>query len=226
MTDTDVRGFPSTPKTWIDGELSRGQDGRNAVWRHVMAVYAQPLEVFCRAMFRHVDDPADLVNGFIAHRVGDAEYFASWRTSGRRLRDWLRTGIEIHVRERSKASERRKTLPIEDSLESPRTEDPSLSFDREMVFSILTEARRRAEADCRVAGLDDHWEVFVRHTFEKTPYAEIVATLGTTEMRAVRMNDTAKKRFADTIRDIIRRDGVPESQIDQAIRDLIGVLKR
>lgn len=221
----DARGYPVTPRTWIDDELARGEEGRAAVWHHVMSVYAEPLRAFAAVIARDID-AADAVHEFLLHRIGDRAYFDEWRRSGRRLRDWLRSGLEWQIRTLRRAEGRRRECG--DSNQDPpatKETDPEAIFDRALALSIVLLARSMAEAECRASGLADHWQVFSAHAIEGRPYASLMDEWKIDENRATRMNDTAKKRFARCLRDVVRRDGVPESRIDATIRDLMAALE-
>ena len=56
--------------------------------------YAGPLAVFVRgSSLARLGEPAEIVNGFFASRLSDAEFLRAWDRSGMRLRRWLMNGI-------------------------------------------------------------------------------------------------------------------------------------
>ena len=74
--------FPPTHRTWLDRHLAAGDGERLEVVRHVMEVYAGPLEAYLRhSRFRDVEDPVEVVHGFFVDRLERSDYLARWQAS-------------------------------------------------------------------------------------------------------------------------------------------------
>ena len=104
--------FPSTHATWIaervtqcfDGEANPAQAraARDALNDHVMRRYFEPLRAYAQGSgWRSLGESADLVNGFFASRLEQADYLLRWRDSGLPLRRWLMNGLLLHLHERA-----------------------------------------------------------------------------------------------------------------------------
>lgn len=221
-----AESYPNTANTWIAGELALGAIGRESVWRHIMNVYSAPLRVYGKRAYARFHDVDDLVNGFFASRLEDDAYLAAWHASGRRLRDWLRSGLDLYEYgcRRKYSIQNGRTAPLaETDADVPdASEDPMAAFERQLILSIVQEARRSAAETCRAVGLAEHWRVFERHVVEGEAYETICAELQIDANRAARMNATAKSRFVTALRDVVRKDGVPESDIDRTIAEFLA----
>ena len=78
--------------------------------------YAGPLAVFVRgSSLARLGEPAEIVNGFFASRLSDAEFLRAWDRSGMRLRRWLMNGILFYgqglARDGARANGRSAMLP-------------------------------------------------------------------------------------------------------------------
>src|SRR5882672_12709738 len=98
MDKKDV--FPRTLGTWIGRKLQEGKAGRAEVNRHLMSVYAWPLQVYFRGSSdRWLGEPEDIVQGFFADRLDREEFLPGCQESGLRLRRWLMNGFCFYLKE-------------------------------------------------------------------------------------------------------------------------------
>lgn len=220
--------FPLTIVTWIGRMLDagEGEEGRRKVNRQLMEVYAEPLKrYFCGSSWRSLGDPTEIVHGFLASRLDRPDYFEQWRRSGKRLRRWLMTGLNLYLHElwRERQSEKgAECLP--ESLADP-SPDPARGleeeYDRAYVVSIVQQALGKAERECKDRGLDRHWRVFLAHHYEGKPYAEVAGEIGETPKRVKEMARAPRKRFCKTLEDLLIEDGADPERFDDAIRPLL-----
>jgi DNA-directed RNA polymerase specialized sigma24 family protein len=221
--------FPTTQVTRIVGLLRGGDGGRLEAARHVMSVYAMPLEVYLRgSSFRRLGDPADVVEGFFADRLSREGFLADWLDSESRLRYWLIRAFRYYLLEQIRDA--RKRRPVTDSDEcaaaAAEVDDAETAFHREAALRIVAEAFRCAESSCREAGFDEHWRAFVLHHLEGRGFRDIAAALETTPPRACVMARTAASRFRTALRDMVAWNGADEAGIDREIESLMELITR
>jgi DNA-directed RNA polymerase specialized sigma24 family protein len=214
--------FPSTMRTWIDDELDRGHGGRQDVNAYLMETYAFPLQVYYLGTnARWLGEPDDVISGFFVSRLARADFYANWQSSGMRLRRWLINAFCYYLKELRRERQRRHQ-ELEDS-EGPVTftGDPNVAVDQAAVVAFVRQAMEHAHLQCRAEGLQEHWDVFLRHHHDGLPFKEIAAVCGIDAARAQVMSRTAARKFRAALRDVLRRDGVADDQIDDEIKSLV-----
>ena len=214
--------FPRTAATWIAAKLGDGENGRAEINRHVMSVYAWPLEVyFLGCADRWVGEAGDVVRGFLASRLGREGFFQDWQQSGLRLRRWLMNAFSYYLHELRR--ERKKGARVVDlPADLPAdAEDPSEAMDRAFAVSIVRAAMERAAEACEAQGLTPHWHVFLNHFFHGKAYGEFARFFGVDPARAAVMARTASQKFQSALRELVARDGATEEEIDQDLGALL-----
>lgn len=215
--------FPATLTSWIDDQLLDGQRGRQEVNRHVMGVYAWPLQVyFMGTRDRWLGEPEDVIQGFFASRLSKGDFFVNWRASGMKLRHWLINAFCFYLKEmkRSRKRDARNVAQEDDQQESP-TPGPTREFDRAYIVSLVREALRKTQVLCEKEHMAEHWEVFVRHFYQGQAYADFASELGIDGARAAVMARTARTKFQATLRSMLVRDDVKGEDPDDEIRALL-----
>jgi DNA-directed RNA polymerase specialized sigma24 family protein len=229
---TDGRGsttrhadlFPHTA-TWIPDRVREGgRDNWLQVNNHLMAVYLRPLRAyFLKTSFRNLDEPDDIINDFFQSRLSRPEFYDKWLVSGKRLRRWLMTSLCHFLLERYRAEKRARGEPIDD-LREPAGDDPApqRAMDLEFLQAVVRAALELAEDKAASAGNTAHWNLFRGYYIDRTDCKDLAAEAGVPEGRAWVMIRTAKRWFVAAVREVLLRDGVPEDQIDDEIRDMLG----
>ena len=209
--------FPTTA-TWIDREIDRGRPGLDQVNRHLMEVYREPLEVYFRRMpqARYLD-ASDVVAGFFADRLSRPDYLAKWQETDKLLREWLRWGLRYYVYEQRPPKEH----GLGDAEPPAGPDDAGDAEEQAFAKATCRQAMLEGQRSCE-GRYAKHWDMFVRHYVHDQPHARLALEFGVDERRAAVMVRTAKNRFVAAVLDILRRDGVPESDIEAAIRSLLG----
>ena len=216
--------FPSTNHGWIGGQLALGADGHRAIVQHVMASYALPLERYLLgSSFRTAGEAPELVQGFLADRVAQDDFFERWINSGLPLRRWLMNGFLFYLREMVRRSQR-APQPLESDPSDDR-ESAHRQFEREWGMALVTRALERARASCERRGQRVHWELLERHYLHGVPYATLIEEYGVTAKEAATMVRTAAARLRRAFFDLLDRDGIPESEIDGEIARLMEALR-
>lgn len=232
MTTTDTprpagrEHFPPTQRPWIEEHLAEGDAGRLAVGRHVMAVYAEPLEVYLRGTpWRTLGDPADLVGGFFADRLSQPSFLVRWSASGRSLRRWLCTALRFYLQERAREQERGQGASLELDRLPGAGPSPEEACDRAFAVSVVRAALSEAARDLGERGLSAHYDCFFEHHVLDRPHAEIARRTGLSTDRVRVMARTGRQAFRRALRTHLERDGCRPGEVDRAIDELIGVME-
>jgi hypothetical protein len=218
--------FPDTQHSWISWKLQLGVEGREEVMRHIMGVYALPLQSFVPRAFPWIrEEPMEIVCGFFSSRVDNPAYLQRWHESGLRLRTWLMKGCSYYCREHHRTQARLRTgKDLPDRAHGG--DDPVREYERSVACCIIRSALVEGAQMCEAQGLTSHWKLFLGHHRDGAPYTDLVRDLGVTPGRAAVMARTASKRFADSLRRLLRRDGVSEEELASEMRSLLEALSR
>ncbi len=218
--------FPSTRHTWIGKQMRDGQPGRQAVLTHLMEVYAQPLEIYCRGCsLRWLGDADDLVRGFFADRLTREAFLNRWLESNRPLRAWLIVGFKHFLFEQARRQRRDQAESIASEIDHAGTR-ADLAFDREYAKRLVASALCAAQDRCRETGLAEHWDVFKAHQVDGLDYESIHQRYGVNPKRAVVMARTARDRFKAALREAVAWEGARDDEIDGEIQALMEALRQ
>lgn len=183
MSSRDVLGdFPSTHATWLATRIEDG--GREAVREaalHLMERYRAPLVAYAaHSRLAQIDDPDELVHGFLAAKSADPRFLADWRDSALPLRRWMLNGLVFHARgvtrDRGRESGRRAHAAAE-ALPS-KAPDAERAFERAWALALIESACRHAHAALATEGRGRAYDCFHRHFFDGVPYEQLSAQHG------------------------------------------------
>ncbi len=202
--------FPTTQATWlltlVRACVADESSAKSAAIAQVFVMdrYAGPLAVFVRgSSLARLGEPAEIVNGFFASRLSDAEFLRAWDRSGMRLRRWLMNGILFYgqglARDGARANGRSAMLP---AAEWSRLEG---------------EATARAENELHAEGRTVDFEIFRRHAIDGQPYAAFARELGRSEQQCAGATRLVAQRVRVRVAELLREEGVPEAEIDDEI---------
>jgi len=238
--------FPSTHATWIDAQLTiaeegdrtaasddpaataRAADARDALRRHVMERYTDALGAYVSASgLRSAGERDDLVAGFYAGPLSDDTFFRRWRTSGMPLRRWLMNAISFHCRgiRRDAARDRERQSGDRGSAAVVES-DAADAFDRAWALSLVNEAYARVQDDLASRGRGIEDEVLRMHVIDGLPYDEVARALGLTRNDCFNATRRVAGRVRDAVRDLLREEGVPESELEAAIAEMLRFVER
>lgn len=225
--------FPLTCRTWIMVQLEeKGEEGRAAVIRLVMELYRWPLEVYFKGMWERSyfkdSEPSDIVNGFFAKWLEKPNYFSDWFVRGGRLRDWLKGGLCLYVRELWEADrrlEKGKKKFEEHARCRPAggEESAARAMDRALAVELVRAALKESASACAQEGFSDHHEIFVQHFHHDRPYSEIAPEFNVTPGRAAVMARTAAKRFREAVLKSLERICPCNQSPEAELRTLLEV---
>ena len=219
--------FPQTMSTWIDDRLGEGSEGREALNRHVMSVYADPLRVYYlgTSYRRQLGDPDDVIQGFFASRLDRPDFLEKWSGSGLKLRRWLMNALLFYLREQIKQNKLRSTRhPPLDLMAEPGDDAPD-EGDAAWAVSVVRSACVATAAACEAVDQKAHWDLFFLHRMRGRSYLSLAQEFDITPKRASVMVRTVERKFRDQVRRSIMIDGVPEDQVDGEIRHLLEVTR-
>jgi len=215
--------FPVTRTTWIGSRLEAGGQGLVEVRDYVMRIYAGPLMTFCRhSPMGRWSDPQDLVQGFLADRTSKADYFLRWRGSGKRLHQWLASGLSFYGREALHRKQREgQFLEVPDDLAGPEVEAHE-ALERATLRSFIEEAMRRAARECAQRGQAQHWQIFMQRSYGHESFRSIATRMNMTPEQAVVLMRTGKKRFLKALREVLSDDGVRDEKLPEELDWVLG----
>jgi hypothetical protein len=241
----DRSAFPTTHATFLETLLvtlpegnprepsqrgSTGDEAAETARRHVMERYAEPLEVFVKgSSLARLGEPKELVNGFLASRLSDAEYLRAWPRSGMRFRRWLMNGMLFYgqgiARDRARAQARGSNTPV-DTLDTRAGSVAAAEehFERAWALAVVREATARVEAELAHEGRSDDFDIFRRHAIDGQPYAVFAAEVGRTAQQCAGATRLVAQRVRARLTEVLREEGVPEAELDDEIARVRGVL--
>ena len=246
-----VDHFPSTHATWIDAQLTIAEDGdraagsgdaigraraesaRDALRRHVMERYTPALTTYVSTPeLRRVGERDELVSGFYARTMADHSFFVRWRQSGMPLRRWLMNAMAFHCRGVVRDAQRdgRRSVDAdaaEIATRMPSGElDPADAFDRAWALALSNEAYAMVQADLAARGRGEDDSVFRMHVVDGLTYAQVAARTGRTEAECLNTARRVAAALRAAVRDLLREEGVPPSQLDGAVDEVLAIMER
>jgi DNA-directed RNA polymerase specialized sigma24 family protein len=210
--------FPTTHATWLIERISRAPDEARA---HIMSRYHEPLCAYVRAStLRTLDEPAEIVNDFLASRVGDVSYLERWSGSGMQLRRWLVNGLITHARNRAQTEARRRNARVEIDpavvAEAPES-GALLALERAWAMRVMIEAHDRVRSEFDADGKAAWWELFRLHSVQGLGYAQAAAATELPLGSASHINRVVAMRLRDVLRSLLERDGVSSDEIEREL---------
>ena len=236
---TPSRVFPETQTLWISDRLSEGDSGLLLANGNLMARYVRPLTSYCRTigLARSIRMEADdVVHGFFANRLGNAEYLKSWMSSGLRLRQWLRNGLHMYVHEQRRAKAGHAgghaggqagadagTVGLPDEVPSMGAAHDR-EFERAWALSTLDLAMRETKDGLEKRGRLDEWEMFWSHHVDGVAHARIGERFQLSAAQVAQRAYAVGAQLRDSLCGILRKDGALIGEIDKEVRSMMEVL--
>lgn len=211
--------------------LAQGGDGVRAVQRHLMERYRDALLAYASVLpARSVAEPADLVAGFFARRVGSDGFIDAWRASGLPMHRYLMNGLSLDARtllrsERREAVRRKRYAmleAVEAHTRARRDADAEVRFERVWARAMVGEACERLRVECERANDAASWESFEAHVMRGASYAAIARARGdhasNAEERLAVAVRRLLRRMRATLRELLQEEGVAEDELDRELR--------
>ena len=230
--------FPRT--NWA--ELGRAADAEAVPLDRLIRAYWQPLKIFLVATFPNLKDQADiLLQDFAEDKLLQEGWLRKADQSRGRFRDFLKTSLRNFVLNRLTSAEA-KNQPISlDELthELPEPEAAAEEFDLAWARSVLAEALRRMEADCKDPSAEQPrrtyiWELFrvrlidpIINGAPETPYDQLIERFKLkSPMDASNTLLSAKRIFKTHLTAVIREYAHQDSATAQEVLALEDFLTR
>jgi hypothetical protein len=218
--------FPATLRTWLDEQIERGAAGRDDINHYIMSTYLWPLKMYLlNTSWRGQVEADDVIDGFFASRLDRADFFANWRASGKRLRHWLINGLHLHLKERwrdrTSALVDKRLVAAKIMDHSLVARDPVKNIDRWMAHAFVAQALSLARDSASQAGLEAHFDMFLRHHLHDESIFRLAQEHGVSEARAAVMVRTARRHFRRAVEEVLLRDGAPVERHEDEIAELL-----
>jgi hypothetical protein len=102
--------------------------------------------------------------------------------------------------------------------------DAAANFERAWALAVVREATARVEAELFEEGRAVEFEIFRRHAILGQPYAAFAQEVDRTPQQCAGATRLVAQRVRAALADVLREEGVPESEIDDEIARVRGVL--
>ncbi|MFC1764638.1 RNA polymerase sigma factor [Planctomycetota bacterium] len=192
--------------------------------------YRKPVYLYLRGR-RFSDDAArDLIQAFFTDKVLGRQLFKKADPKKGKFRTFLLTSIRNYAIDIQRSQKPTVSLDDEDHDRPARIGDPAVAFNRAWAMQLIQETLQELEAECRQQDKQTHWELFRQwlldpdQNSEKTDMTALCTQLHIkTPAQAYTMIFRLKDRFRAIFRGRLRSQGCTETEVDQEIRELLGV---
>jgi RNA polymerase sigma-70 factor (ECF subfamily) len=198
--------------------------------------YWRPVYFFVRHFVGDHEEAKDITQGFFASFLEKDAILYADRGRGR-FRNFLAASAKRYMQQRHRAARARPDeVSIVDfgsaahmrSFSGPQGEDPASIFMKNWVKSLVETCLTRLREECRSLGKEAQFEVFRARFLHggaaPASYGDIALRLGISEKDVDNCFGRAKRRFARIFRGEVRNSVGEGEQVDDEIRELLGVL--
>ena len=224
--------FPVTAWSMLHQAQGEVPSESLAGWERLARAYWQPLYVFLRRRGADHHAAADDVQGFFAHLLSK-EFLRRFESGTALFRSFLLSALQHWRTDQHRAATAQKRggglQPLSlDALEAagvmPIADD---AFDRRWARAVYDNALTALQARLKSRGREP---VFLQlrgllSGGDTAKYQEIAAALAMSESAVKQAALDLRREFGVTLRDEIRRTVTDESQVDDEIRYLLGLLR-
>ena len=235
MTDPSApRGFATTRWSVVLAAGGPAGTGARAALETLCRTYWYPLYVYARRRGQSRHDAEDLVQGFFALLLERGSVASADPQRGR-FRTFLLTAFQrcaADEHDRRSAAKRGGGAPLLsldfDDGESRFASEPSheltpeREYERRFAMALLARALDRVAAE-RPENAD--LLAYVGGTGDARPYADVAAARGTSEGAVKVAVHRLRARYRECLRAEIRETVAEESDVDDEIRHLLGVVR-
>lgn len=223
--------FPETRVSLVVALSSDDAALRSRAVDLVVSAYRDPvIAVLRRQWSLDTADAEDLAHDFFAHAL-EREWLARYDREKGRFRTFLRRCLQDFANTRHEAAHRLKrgghlvAVPIDDVPLSTEADVDRL-FEREWIRSVMTISLDRLRAECRSAGRESTYDVFIAHDVDGADapprYADSAARFGIPVTQVANYLHWARARFRGHVLDTLRSLTVSESEFRDEARALLG----
>jgi len=201
--------------------------------------YWYPLYAFVRSRGHSVADAQDLTQEFFARLLARNYLDAVSRERGR-FRTFLRMALQRFLANEWDRAQAKKRgggdvlVPLDSELAERRLRDeredaiaPDRIFDRRWALTLLDDAAARLEAEYAATGRDAEFFALKPHLTAgrgEIPYAEIAATLATTEGAARVAIHRLRRRFRESFRQAVADTVSGPEECEAEMQEVLAAL--
>lgn len=148
------------------------------------------------------------------------------------LRRWLMNAMAFHcrgvMRDAQREGERNTNtdgISIAARLSSAEL-DPADAFDHAWELALANEAYAIVQSDLAARGRSGDDAIFRMHVVDGMTYAQVAAATGLSETECLNTTRRVSSALRAAGRELLREEGVPESQLDAAIDEVLAIMER
>lgn len=225
-------GFPGTRSTVIDGLKSEDLEVRQLAWDLLASLYWKPIYTYVRLKWnRSEEDARDLTQSFLT-RAFEKSSLEGFDPEKARFRTWLRLQLDRYLANDWKAENREKrgkavTFSWGEAENEIRGIDASelapddLLYKRwiSSVFELALERLEKKSShslDC---------QLFREYDVDATvgSYREAAERYGVPETTITNRLAIARRRFRESVLDVLRESTVSDREFQSEVRSLLGL---
>jgi RNA polymerase sigma-70 factor (ECF subfamily) len=210
-----------------------------AALERLCRTYWYPLYAFARRQGHDAEAAKDLTQGFFAHLI-EGDFFARAKPARGKFRSFLLGAFKRFIRDQDRAQHAQQrggqvefaaldSEQAEERLatESPATDDPDATYDREWALTVLDEAIRLLEVECRREGKAEQFEILhplLQGDRGELPQADLAARLGLSAGAVKVAIHRLRRRYGELLRAVVAHTVPDPGDVDEELRHLVRLL--
>jgi RNA polymerase sigma-70 factor (ECF subfamily) len=213
--------------------------GSREALERLCRTYWFPLYAFARRHGHASEVAQDLTQGFLAHLI-ENQFFARAEPERGKFRSFLLGAFKrfVHDQDRAQLAQRRggqiQFIPLDSAEAEQRlgavasdVPDPEDAFEREWAVTVLDEAMKLLEAECRREGKGELFEAlhpFLQGDRPEVRQADLAARLdlsiGAVKVAVHRL----RRRYGELLRAVVANTVTDPGDVEAELRHLVGLL--
>ena len=225
--------FPTTRRSVVFALASENATERSVAFDALVVIYWKPLYKYVRVAHSHAASAAeDLIQSFLASAF-EKNALATYDAGKASFRTFLRMLFDRHIANELKAASRQKrgggelhldftVAEQEIAREHDRGGSPEEYFQREWVRSVLALAVDRLRTTATAAD----FALFEQYDLDESSrlsYRELAAQLGMSETTVTNRLAATRRRFRETVLEVLRDATASDEEFRREVRSLLGV---
>jgi RNA polymerase sigma-70 factor (ECF subfamily) len=205
----------------------------------LVVTYWQPLYRYARRKGKSPEDAEDLVQGFLAHVIEARALRETEQSKGRfrafllaSFQNWMINEWKHQTRAKRGGGQAMLSFDWQSAesglrLEPADDQSPDKLYDREWALALLGKVLADLEAACQAEGGAAQFELLkpcLTADSARIPYAELAATLGSSEGAARVAVHRLRKRYRHLLTEEISRTLSTPSAVEEEMRSLFAAL--
>lgn len=235
-------GCPATHWTKVYLASNHEQEAGSKALAELLKAYRPALRKYLHYRYNRIppEEIEDWISGFIQKKVLQQHLLQDAHPDKGRFRNYVLTALYRFAEDQRRRQDRSKRhptgglVPYEQAHEqiTERGNTHPNPGDLRWAIQVIEEARKRTEAFYRAKGRDQTWAVFLEGCYlplcdgaERQSDADLARRHGMDSARQVSNTiTTAKRRFGDFLREVVRAYEQSDGAVDGEIRELIAIV--